>query len=118
MSASRAIAGLLLASAAQAHTLSSEEVIASLATPTARVAAGVERAERDPRNPRVLVVRVGPGWFAMTPAARAGMAADWWAGWRRAVPQGVVAVLDRGTDRAVVRFGRAGAVVDVRDRPG
>lgn len=108
----------LLATAAAAHTPSPEDVLASLDAPSMRVGVGIERAERDPRNPRLLVVRVGPPWFALPAVARAAAAADWYDVWRRAVPQGVVAVLDAGTDRVVVRFGRAGTVREVRDRPG
>jgi hypothetical protein len=88
-----------------------------MAEPATRVAAGVERAERDLRNPRVLLVRVGPDWFARPRDARATAAAEWREAWRRAVPDGVVAVLDAATARAVVRWGPGGAVVAVRD-PG
>ncbi len=109
---------VLVASAATAHTPFPEDVLASLGAPSMRVGAGIERAERDPRNPRLLVVRVGRPWFALPAAVRAEAAADWCDVWRRAVPQGVVAVLDAGTDRVVVRFGRAGTVLEVRDRPG
>jgi hypothetical protein len=108
----------LLAASASAHTIAPEELVALLTAPAARVAAGVDRAARDPQNPRLLVVRVAPHWFALPSQARAEAAADWWATWRRAVPQGVVAVLDGATDRVVVRFGRAGAVVGIRDRAG
>jgi hypothetical protein len=116
----KAVAGLLALAATSAwgHTPSADELIASLAAPAARVASGVERADRDARNPRVLVVRVGPAWFALPSRVRAEAAAEWYATWRRAVPQGIVAVLEAATDRVVVRFGRAGAVVGVRDRPG
>ena len=43
-------------------------------------------------------------------------AAEWRAAWRRAVPDGVVAVLDAASDRAVVRWGPGGTVADVGDR--
>jgi hypothetical protein len=116
----RAVAGLLalVAASAWAHTPSPDELVASLTAPGMRVAAGIARVDRDPRNPRLLLVRVGPPWFALPPGTRAETAAEWYATWRRAVPQGVVSVLDVATDRVVVRFGRAGAVVGVRDRPG
>jgi hypothetical protein len=115
----KAIAALLLvATAARAHTPTPEELIAALTEPAARVAGGIERADRDPRNPRLLVVRVGPQWFALPSETRAAAAAEWYATWHRAVPQGIVAVLDGATDRVVVRFGRAGAVLGVRDRSG
>jgi hypothetical protein len=109
---------VFVAVSAWGHTLAPEEIVASLTEPGSRVVAGIERAERDPRNPRLLVVRVGAPWFALSSKARAEAAADWYATWRRAVPQGIVAVLDGATDRVVVRFGRAGAVVGVRDRQG
>lgn len=102
---------------AWAHTPAPEDVVATIAEPAARVAAGVERAERDMRNPRVLLVRVGPDWFARPRDARAAAAAEWREAWRRAVPDGVVAVLDAATDRSVVRWGPGGMVADVRD-PG
>jgi hypothetical protein len=109
---------VLVAASARAHTLAPEELLASLTTPAGRVAAGIERAGRDHANPRLLLVRVGPRWFALSREARAAAAADWYAAWRRAVPEGVVAVLDDETDRVVVRFGRGGAVVSLRDTPG
>jgi hypothetical protein len=108
--------GLFACVPAWAHTPAPEDVVAMIAEPVARVAAGVERAERDMRNPRVLLVRVGPEWFARPRDARAAGAAEWRDAWRRAVPDGVVAVLDAATDRVVVRWGPGGAVVDVRDR--
>jgi hypothetical protein len=85
-----------LAMVARAHSPSSGEVIAAAAGAT-----GVERAERDQRNPRLLLVRVGPAWFGQPAGARAAAVADWHADWRHAVPQGVVAVLDARTDRPV-----------------
>jgi hypothetical protein len=100
--------------AAFAHTPSPDDVVASIGSPAARAAAGVVRAERDAANPRVLLVRVGAGWFALAGQARAAAAAEWRAAWRHAVPGGVVAVLDAHTDRPVVRYGRGGTVVDVR----
>ena len=106
---------LLACGPAWAHTPAPVDVVATIAEPAARVAAGVERVERDARNPRVLLVRVGPQWFARPRDARAVAAAEWREAWRRAVPDGVVAVLDGATDRAVVRWGPGGVVADVRD---
>jgi len=111
-----AVLGVVVGTAVWAHTPVPEEVLASIAAPAARVATGVERAERDARNPRLLLVRVGSGWFALSRGARAAAAAEWRAAWRQAVREGIVAILDAGTDRAVVRYGRGGVVVDVRDR--
>ena len=105
---------VLATTTAWAHAPSPDEVVASITTPAARAAAGVERAERDAANPRVLLVRVGARWFGLSRGARAAAAADWYATWRHAVPNGIVAVLDVRTDRPVVRYGRGGAVADVR----
>jgi hypothetical protein len=103
----------LVATGARAHTPSADELVASILEPAARAADGIERAERDPANPRVLVIRVGPAWFERAPEARATTAAGWYGAWRRTVPQGVVAVLD-ASGRVVVRFGRGGGVVGLR----
>src|SRR5258705_12351749 len=100
-----------------AHTPAPEDVVATIAEPAARVAAGVERAERDMRNPRVLLVRVGPDWFARPRDARAAAAAEWREAWRRARPDGAVAGLDAATDRSVARWGPGGTVADGPD-PG
>ena len=108
------IAVVLVAASAWAHTPAVDEVIASLVTPVARVATGVEHVEQDGRNARVLVIRVGPGWFALPRAARASAAARWHDTWRLAMPQGVVAVLD-DREEPVVQWGRGGAVVAMRD---
>jgi hypothetical protein len=102
---------LLACAPAWAHTPAPEDVVAMIGDPVARVAAGVERAERDMRNPRVLLVRVGPEG-SRAPARGCGGERD---AWRRAPT--VVAVPDAATDRAVVRWGPGGTVVDVRD-PG
>ena len=112
-----AVALALVAGRAWAHSLAPDEVVASLDAPAARVAMGVERAAVDLRNPRVLLVRVGAGWFDLPPSARVTAAADWRSTWRAAVPQGIVAVLDAGTSQPVVRYGIAGQVVAVKDRP-
>jgi hypothetical protein len=108
---------LLAAASVWAHTPAAEEVVASLATPAARVAMGVERVERDGRNPRVLVIRVGAGWFAQPRADRAAAAVRWRDAWRLAVPAGIVAVLD-ARERPVVQWGRGGTVTAMRDDGG
>jgi hypothetical protein len=109
-----AIALVLVAASARAHTPAPEEVVASLAAPAARAATGVERVERARANPRVLLIHVGAAWPAIPRAARATAAAEWRERWRHAVPQGVVAVLDRH-GRPAVRYGRSGAVVGLRE---
>jgi len=107
------VAVVLAAASARAHWASPDEIVAGMMTPAARVATGVERAERDANNARVLLVRVGPGWFGLPAPVRTTTAAEWYASWRHTVPQGVVAVLDVRTDEPVVRYGREGAVVAV-----
>jgi hypothetical protein len=109
-----AVVCLVAASGAWAHTPVADEVVASLATPAARTATGIERVERDRRNPRVLLIRVGPEWFAQPREDRTGTATRWRTEWRRAVPDGIVAVLD-ARDRPVVRYGPGGRVAAVRD---
>jgi hypothetical protein len=74
----------------------------------ARSEIGIASAVRDPRLPRLLVVRVGPRWHELPGDRRQMLAETWCAGWRHAVPQGIVAVLDAATDRSVVHCGRDG----------
>jgi hypothetical protein len=112
-----AIALTLAAARAGAHSLAPDEVVAAVAEPAARVAMGVERATIDGKNPRVLLIRVGPGWFGLPADARVTAAEEWRSSWRSATPQGVVAVLDAGTSEPVVRFGLGGQVVGLRERP-
>ena len=107
------MAFVAMAAGAEAHSLTGEELIASLAAPAARVATGVERVAISPANDRVLVVEVGARWYALAPEARASSATGWRAAWRHAVPGGVVAVLDAGTGAPVVRFAPGGVVAAV-----
>lgn len=120
MTARAAGALLLLAglvARAAAHTESPEAVVADLDGEWSRRAHGIEGVERDARNPRLLVVRVGSSWYALPPAARRDLAADWHRRWRTAVPQGVLAVLDARTAAPVVRFGAGGRVAGVSPPP-
>ena len=107
-----AIAGLALAlaGAALAHSPTRESLLGALNAPETRTALGVERAEQDRTNPRILIVRVSPRWFELDGADRLLQARIWHDDWRRAVPQGVVAVLDARSDAPVVGFGPRGAV--------
>jgi hypothetical protein len=89
----------------------------ALNAPEARTALGVRRAEQDAKNPRVLVVRVDPRWFELDRADRLLQARIWRDEWRRAVAQGVVAVLDARTDLPVIGYGPGGAVF-LRDARG
>jgi hypothetical protein len=100
----------LAAARAAAHWPSPESMVAALNAPESRAATGVERAERDAANPRVLIVRVGTRWFGREGADRLVQARCWREDWRRTVPQGVVAVLDARSDAPVVGFGPRGAV--------
>lgn len=93
---------------ASAHTVPPEAIVAQLSSDPARREAGVESAARDPRLPRLLVVRVGPRWHELAEDRRRTLARSWWTAWRHAAPQGIVAVLDAATDRSVVHFGRDG----------
>lgn len=101
---------LALAGHAIAHAPTPASMLGVLNAPEARTALGVERAERDPTNPRVLVVWVGPRWFDLEGADRLLQARCWRDDWRRAVPQGVVAVLDTRSDAPVIGFGPRGTV--------
>jgi hypothetical protein len=47
---------------------------------------------------------VGPGWLALPAAERRAAAEQWLQGWRHAVPQGIVAVVDAASGRARVNF--------------
>ncbi len=98
---------LLVAGGAGAHSPSPGSVIALAA---GDAVAGVTRAERDPTNPRVLVVRVGPSWFVLDAGERLARARRWRDDWRHAVPQGVVAILDAASQAPVVGFGARGTV--------
>lgn len=105
---------VLLATAARAgaHWLTPETIVAEIA---GQRALGVERAERDPHNARVLLVHVGPRWQTLPAETRAERAQAWRAAWRHSVAQGVVAVVDaRGA--AVLHFNIDGTA-DVGARP-
>jgi len=105
-----------LGAPAAAHWLSPEAILAELDSEPAR-ALGVERAARDEKTPRLLVIRVGDGWYTMPAAKRRTQAGAWLELWRHNVAQGIVAVLDARTDRPVVHFGPGGLVAEVTDAP-
>ena len=107
---------LVLVRAAAAHWTAPETIVAELNGETGRKL-GVERAERDAKLPRLLLIRVGERWYALPPAARKAQAADWLARWRESVPQGIVAVLDARTATPVVDFGPRGTVEGVAGPP-
>lgn len=102
--------------AAAAHWTPPEAIVAELNADTGR-GIGVEGAGRDAKVPRLLVIRVGDRWYALTPAARRAQAADWTGRWRASVGQGIVAVLDARTAKPVVEFGPRGTIKAVADAP-
>lgn len=111
------LAAFAAAGPAGAHTESPETVVADLGSPQAAEQSGIARVERDARQPRLLVVRVGEGWWKLPTEVRRDRARGWADRWRHAVPQGIIAVLDARTDRPVVRFGARGEVVGVAPVP-
>jgi hypothetical protein len=92
------------AHAARAHRLSAEDVLARLRSPAARETYGIVAAERHPGLPRMLLVRVDERWRALPAERRRQAAEDWLRGWRHAVAQGVVSIVDAVSGRAVVNF--------------
>jgi hypothetical protein len=63
------------------------------------------------------VIRVGPRWYARSEADRRTQAQGWHELWRKNVPQGIVAILDAGTNAPAVRFGRGGEVEGLAAAP-
>jgi hypothetical protein len=98
----------LAAGVARAHWDTPADVVAALDAPVMHHAYDVVHAARDAALPRLLVVRVGPGWRTLSDDARRRAADDWLALWRHAVPQGIVGVLDDATGRPVVNYDAAG----------
>jgi hypothetical protein len=101
---------------ARAHRVAPEEVLAELASPASRARLDVVSAARDPRLPRLVVVRVGARWPGLDPALRRESAEAWRERWRHAVPDGVVAVTD-ASGHSLVSFDAAGRA-QLRDPPG
>lgn len=100
---------LLLGAAAPAfaHFVSPDDVVAGLRDPATRRAFGVVDVTRDPRLPRLLVVKVGPEWEAVDPELRRQAAEAWQELWREASPSGVLAVVD-AAGRSRVAFDAQG----------
>ena len=107
---------LVLVRAAAAHWTPPETIVAELNGDAGRKV-GVDRAERDAKLPRLLLIRVGERWYAIPAAARRAQAADWLTRWRESVAQGIVAVLDARTAKPVVDFGPRGTVEAVSGPP-
>jgi hypothetical protein len=110
------VLSLALGRAAAAHWTPPETIVAELNGEAGRKL-GVERAERDAKLPRLLLIRVGERWYALPSAARKAQSADWLARWRESVQQGIVAVLDARTATPVVDFGPRGTVEGVAGSP-
>lgn len=96
---------------ARAHWQTPEQVIAELRAVALRDAYGITEVTRHPDLPRLLVIRVGPRWSEVDPSKRRAAAEKWMARWRHAVPQGIIAILENGTDRSLVNFDTEGRAV-------
>jgi len=94
-----ALLAVLLATSAGAHWPAPDEIVAEVAG-----APGVVDARRDVTTPRLLLVRVGPSWAALSPARRVALADEWRTHWREAVPDGLVGVIDAATARPAVNY--------------
>ena len=115
--AALAVGLVALAGAVSAHVVAPEAILADLNSAETRATQGVVRAERSPHNARLLVVRVGPGWYALSAASRQALARQWLADWRRSVQAGIVAVLDARRDTPVVQFRPGGVIGRVSGPP-
>ena len=107
---------LAWAGVARAHWMSPAEVVAEVGAPSSRKALGVEGVNHDQNNARLLIIRVGPDWYALPRAKRAKQAHEWLDLWHRSVEHGIVAILDAKSDKPVVRYVR-GEVAEALDSP-
>ena len=98
---------LLAAGSAAGHSLAPADVIAAIRSDPSWGALVTDVA-RDPREPRLLVVRAGRGWRDAPPARRLAAADAWRAHWRGAVPGGIVGVIDAATGRTLVNYDARG----------
>lgn len=104
--AAPAVAALCLALhalAAGAHHVTPDEVIRSLTQTGARSTFDITSAERAADLPRLLLIRVGPGWSRVYATRRIIAAEQWYELWRDAVPSGIVAIVD-AADQPLVNF--------------
>ena len=104
------LALLLVAPAAVAHTPTAAEVTGYLSSEAVKRDDGVVRAATDPKLTRLLVIEVGPAWYARSEADRRKLATSWQALWQHVDAKGAVAILDTATAAPVVRFRAAGTV--------
>lgn len=102
-----AFAALVVASAA-AHSLAPEEILRRLGSTESRDTFDVREVRRDPALPRLLVVRVGSRWSAVSAAQRTAWAEEWQHAWRSSVRNGIFAVLAADSDEPVVNFDASG----------
>ena len=89
---------------ARAHTVTPDEVVARLDGAAVRASYDVVGAKRLDGLPRLLVVRVGPGWREVPADKRRAAAEEWAEDWRHAVAQGVVSIVDAASGDTVVNF--------------
>jgi hypothetical protein len=101
----------LLAGVGGAHQMRAEQVVELLGTAAVREQFDIRSARRDPKLPRLLVIRVGPGWSALPPERRRAAAEEWLHLWTGDVPGGIVAVLDSASDAPLVNFDADGHAV-------
>jgi hypothetical protein len=94
-----ALLALVLAASAHAHWPAADEIVAEIAS-----APGVVEVRRDATTPRLLLVRVGAGWYALPAERRLAFADAWRTHWRQAVPDGLVGVVGATTERPAVNY--------------
>lgn len=108
-----AVLGALLAlgavaGVAHAHTVTADEVVARLDGAAMRTAFDVVSAQRLDGLPRLLIVRVGPGWRDVPAEKRRAVAEEWAKAWQHAVAQGVLSIVDAANGATVVNFDALG----------
>jgi hypothetical protein len=97
-----------LTTLAHAHWARPEQVIAALGSTAVREAFDITEVVRHATLERLLLIRVGPRWAAVPASERRAAAERWMTHWREAVPQGIIAILQDGTDRPLVNFDAQG----------
>ena len=99
------------------HRLTPEQVMARVRATDMSAHFYVAEVERSAALPRMLVVRVGPGWWDAEASLRTQVAEKWLHMWESAVTGGIVAVVD-DRDRAVVNYdGNGRARLEPRPAP-
>lgn len=99
---------------AHAHTVAPDEVVARLDGDAVRAEFDVVSAKRLDGLPRLLIVRVGPGWRDVPADRRRAAAQEWAAAWQHAVAQGVLSIVDAASGDTVVNFDALGRAHPVR----